>query len=137
MYVEKYLNISCKFVETKKNIMKKLLFVIAFVFVGSQAFSQIYIMTITEDDNINQCSSSYERTISKITPAGVETHICFDSRISTKLFAGLGLMIKLFKVVATSSRPLALQGMAKINVVPLLTSPYNCSPPPPPLPPRQ
>lgn len=63
--------------------MKKLLFVIAFVFVGSQAFSQIYIMTITEDDNINQCSSSYERTISKITPAGVETHICFDSRISS------------------------------------------------------
>jgi hypothetical protein len=62
--------------------MKKLLFVLAFAFIGSQAFSQIYIMTITEDDNINQCSSTYERTISKITPAGVETHICFDCRIS-------------------------------------------------------
>jgi hypothetical protein len=33
--------------------------------------------------------------------------------MSTKVFAGLGLMKKLFKVVGTSSRPLEVQGMAK------------------------
>ena len=62
--------------------MKKLLFVLAFVFIGGQAFSQIYIMTISADYDINQCLGPYEQTLSKITPAGVETHICFDSRIS-------------------------------------------------------
>ena len=36
----------------------------------------------------------------------------------TNSFAGLGLMIKLFKVVATSSRPLKAQGIAKYQVVP-------------------
>jgi len=39
-------------------------------------------------------------------------------------------MIKLFKVVATSSRPLEVQGMVKINVVPPYKNPFRCSPPP-------
>ena len=34
-------------------------------------------------------------------------------------------MIKLFKVVETSSRPLALQGMAKTKVVPLYKYPLE------------
>jgi len=34
----------------------------------------------------------------------------------TNSFAGLGLILRLFKVVGTSSRPLALQGMAKYQV---------------------
>ena len=62
--------------------MKRLLFVLAFAFIGQQAFSQIYIMTISANSDINQCLGFYEYTLSKITPAGVETHICFDSRIS-------------------------------------------------------
>tara|TARA_B100001769_G_C21840059_1_gene455846 strand:- start:44 stop:211 length:168 start_codon:yes stop_codon:yes gene_type:complete len=33
------------------------------------------------------------------------------------VFAGLGLMIKLFKVVATCSRPFEVQGMAKYHIV--------------------
>ena len=64
--------------------MKKLLFVLAFTFIGQQAFSQIYLMTISNRYDINQCAgiSAYTAsTISKITPAGVETHICFDPRI--------------------------------------------------------
>mgnify|MGYP001409957140 CR=1 FL=1 len=36
----------------------------------------------------------------------------------TKVFAGLGVMLKLFKVVATSSRPLEVQGTERKKVVP-------------------
>ena len=61
--------------------MKKLLFVLAFAFIGKQAFSQIYLMTISDNSAINQCTN-YDITLSKITPAGVETHICIDRRIS-------------------------------------------------------
>ena len=65
------------------NNMKKLLFVLAFAFIGQQAFSQVYLLTITDDSDINSCSIVHnETTLSKITPAGVETHICIDRRIS-------------------------------------------------------
>ena len=43
-------------------------------------------MTISDDYSINQCSAasgSDELTLSKITPAGVETHICFNRKISS------------------------------------------------------
>ena len=61
--------------------MKKLLFVLAFTFIGEQAYSQIYLMTISDDVSINQCTG-YDYTLTKVTPAGVETHICIDKRIS-------------------------------------------------------
>ena len=58
--------------------MKKLLFVLAFTFIGQQAFSQIVIVTLYND---NTCSSSQvDLTIS--TPTG-ETTTCISQSISS------------------------------------------------------
>jgi len=54
--------------------MKKLLFVLAFTFIGQQAFSQMYIVTIT-NTYVGGCASG-ERTLTTVTPTGVQTHIC-------------------------------------------------------------
>ena len=68
---------------SKTKTIKKLLFVLAFAFIGQQAFSQVYLITISDASDINSCSTfNNETTLSKITPAGVETHICIDRRIS-------------------------------------------------------
>ena len=63
--------------------MKKLLFVLAFTFIGQQAFSQIYIVTISSY-TIGGCSSDnpLERTLTTVTPTGIETHTCIPSYIS-------------------------------------------------------
>jgi len=63
--------------------MKKLLFVLAFTFIGQQAFSQIYIVTIAAP-GIGGCSSSNpeERTLTTVTPTGIETHTCIPAYIS-------------------------------------------------------
>ena len=60
--------------------MKKLLFVFAFAFIGQQAFSQMYIVTIA-DPIINGCTSFYERTLTTVSPTGAETHICINAFI--------------------------------------------------------
>mgnify|MGYP001212469848 CR=1 FL=1 len=59
--------------------MKKLLFVLAFTFIGQQAFSQLYIVVATD----NNCSvpgpgggTGYELDI--ITPSGVKTQKCIE-----------------------------------------------------------
>ena len=57
--------------------MKKLLFVLAFTFIGIQVFSQIYLVTINDAD-FGSCGVS-ERTITTIDPTGTETNICVDS----------------------------------------------------------
>ena len=87
--------------------MKKLLFVLAFTFIGGQAFSQVYIMTISDNDDINQCFSGNDYTLSKITPAGVETHICIDRRISQGALIAVNLEINSiisqgYKLIETS-----------------------------------
>ena len=46
--------------------MKKLLFVLAFTFIGQQAFSQMYIVTIA-NWNINGCDVSTELTLTTVT----------------------------------------------------------------------
>ena len=46
----------------------------------------------------------------------------------TKSVAGLGLILRLFKVVGTSSRPLAVHGMAKYQAVPVFTAVEPISP---------
>ena len=62
--------------------MKKLLFVLAFAFIGQQSFSQMYIVTIG-DFNIGGCSTNpYERTLTKVDPTGIQTHVCIPSHIS-------------------------------------------------------
>ncbi|MDG1719072.1 MAG: hypothetical protein P8H17_04520 [Flavobacteriales bacterium] len=67
--------------------MKKLLFVLAFAFIGQQAMSQIYIVT-TNYYSVGGCSnaSPYYITLSKTDPAGNTTNICIpktNSGIST------------------------------------------------------
>jgi len=60
--------------------MKKLLFVLAFTFIGQQAFSQMYIVTIAHY-NINSCSAN-EVTLTTVTPTGTETHTCIPEHIA-------------------------------------------------------
>jgi hypothetical protein len=90
--------------------MKKLLFVLAFTFIGGQAFSQMYIVTLANDININQCEigfPDYEITLSKVTPAGVQTHDCIPYRIAdgalTALNSELNSIISQgYKLIETS-----------------------------------
>ena len=42
--------------------MKKLLFVLAFTFIGEQAYSQIYLMTISDDVSIIEADSALVAT---------------------------------------------------------------------------
>ena len=59
--------------------MKKLIFLFAFVFIGQQAFSQMY-MVLIQDQNINNCpTSSSNLTLTTITPAGVINMSCIPN----------------------------------------------------------
>jgi hypothetical protein len=61
--------------------MKKLLFVLAFAFIGGQAFSQMYIVTIASY-GINNCpGGTTERTLTTVSPTGIETHTCIPAYI--------------------------------------------------------
>lgn len=61
--------------------MKKLLFVLAFTFIGGQAFSQMY-MVLIQDFNVNNCPGSWdELTLTTITPAGVINMSCIPNLI--------------------------------------------------------
>ena len=101
--------------------MKKLLFVLAFAFIGQQAFSQIYLITISDDENINSCYlSSNDITLSKITPAGVETHICIDRRISQGALIALNSEINSiisqgYKLIETNYKSSGLQYGGRLN----------------------
>ena len=67
--------------------MKKLLFVLAFAFIGQQAFSQMYIVT-TCLENLGNCSHSQnEITLLKVDPLGNETTVCIQNSV---LNGGLG-----------------------------------------------
>ena len=57
--------------------MKKLLFVLAFAFIGQQAFSQMY-MVFVQDWEIANCSGG-EITLTTITPAGVINSTCIPN----------------------------------------------------------
>ena len=71
--------------------MKKLLFVLVFAFIGQQAFSQIYLVTIVNDSSINSCYNVLypEATLTKVTPTGVETHICIPSTVNNGALTAL------------------------------------------------
>jgi hypothetical protein len=58
--------------------MKKLLFVLAFTFIGGQAFSQMYIVVL-DDGSIGNCSVG-EITLSKTNPTGSTTHVCIQAK---------------------------------------------------------
>ena len=63
--------------------MKKLLFVLAFTFIGGQAFSQIYLVTLS-DNGIGNCTNQ-EILLTKIPPAGAATYICISESIEDGL----------------------------------------------------
>jgi hypothetical protein len=58
--------------------MKKLLFVLAFTFIGQQSFSQMYIVTLSEVNvNVSGCDASIgEGTLTKTDPSGAQTYTC-------------------------------------------------------------
>tara|TARA_B110000238_G_C15746055_1_gene277175 strand:+ start:109 stop:477 length:369 start_codon:yes stop_codon:yes gene_type:complete len=56
--------------------MKKIFFIIAFVFIGQQAFSQMYIVSIL-NGTANSClNMNTEFTLATISPTGVLTKTC-------------------------------------------------------------
>ena len=64
--------------------MKKLLFVLAFTFIGQQAFSQMYIVTVFAINNLhplyNSCiNSNYDVVMTTIDPTGNLTYQCLPS----------------------------------------------------------
>ena len=58
--------------------MKKLLFVLAFAFIGQQSFSQMYIVTLSAvDPVVSGCDYSLgEGTLTKTHPSGTQTYTC-------------------------------------------------------------
>ena len=50
-------------------MIKKLLFVLAFVFIGGQAYSQMYIVAIVTP-NANGCASSERTNVFRCIPSG-------------------------------------------------------------------
>ena len=62
--------------------MKKLLFVLAFTFIGQQAFSQMYSLTVqgAQAQHPSSCPNvtSNDNVIIKIDPAGNATYICVE-----------------------------------------------------------
>ena len=64
--------------------MKKLLFVLAFTFIGQQVFSQLYIVSVLsiDSDPTNTCTySGYDLAIYVVDPTGVETVTCIDDDV--------------------------------------------------------
>ena len=85
--------------------MKKLLFVLAFVFIAEQAFSQIYLVTLS-DNGIGSCSNQ-EILLTKTPPAGPATFICIPESIEfglVPLNQELNNIISLgYKLIATNN----------------------------------
>ena len=64
--------------------MKKLLFVLAFAFIGQQAFPQMYIVIISDiaSNHPSNCSSNnYDRVMTTIDPQGNYTYTCMPSGV--------------------------------------------------------
>ena len=66
--------------------MKKLLFVLAFTFIGQQVFSQLYIVSVLsiDSDPTSTCTYSgydYDLAIYVVDPTGAETVTCIDDDV--------------------------------------------------------
>ena len=64
--------------------MKKLLFVLAFTFIGQQVFSQLYIVSVLsiDSDPTSTCTySGYDLAIYVVDPTGTETVTCIDDDV--------------------------------------------------------
>ena len=58
--------------------MKKILFVLAFAFIGQQAFSQMYMVTYGYKSS-NHPSNCPSNVLTKIDPTGNVTYTCIDN----------------------------------------------------------
>jgi len=62
--------------------MKKLLFVLAFTFIGGQAFSQMYIATILDQYYLPSAGCiNAEHILVKVNPSGVQTTTCIPETV--------------------------------------------------------
>lgn len=59
--------------------MKKLLFVLTLTFIGGQAFSQMYIVYFSDNDNDNSGCITESGLLTKIDPTGVVSYTCVDN----------------------------------------------------------
>ena len=62
--------------------MKKLLFVLAFAFIGQQAFSQMYIVTVCSSNSSNPSNcpyATYDVVMTTIDPQGNMTYDCMPN----------------------------------------------------------
>ena len=77
--------------------MKKLIFLLSFAFIGGQAFSQMYIVSLLQPD-INNCNGNSslgptEQTLCTISPTGVITMSCVQNGYGGgDITAGLALV---------------------------------------------
>ena len=63
--------------------MKKLLLVLAFAFIGQQAFSQMYIVVLSDWDSYPSAGCVQgEGVVLKIDPTGAETASCIGTTVS-------------------------------------------------------
>lgn len=85
--------------------MKKLLFVLAFAFIGQQAFSQMYIVVLGQYAS-GGCQSG-EIAVHKTNPTGSSTIVCIEQELSLGALDALNIelnsVINLgYKLVETS-----------------------------------
>ena len=100
--------------------MKKLLFVLAFAFIGQQAFSQMYIVTIA-DPGIGGCVSTAERTLTTVTPTGIETHTCIKRNISDGALIELNEELNIissqgYKLIESNYGGIGIIGVDDLNI---------------------
>jgi hypothetical protein len=63
--------------------MKKILFVLAFAFIGQQAFSQMYIVVLAVGDNYPSAGCNInENVLLKVDPTGAESATCIPILVS-------------------------------------------------------
>ena len=86
--------------------MKKLLFVLVFAFIGQQALSQMYIVSLQNPINYNNNSigcTSQEIVLIKVDPSGNQTQVCITSKVSVaNPNSGLGVLNQEFNAIINS-----------------------------------
>ena len=106
--------------------MKKLLFVLAFAFIGQQAFSQIYIATLTVNNNLSStCIAGF--LLTKIDPIGNTTYDCIGYAVISsnpqpliELNIGLNSIVSQgYKLIKVTS-PFSYTPSTNDNISPLL-----------------
>tara|TARA_B100001094_G_C17874517_1_gene643750 strand:+ start:62 stop:418 length:357 start_codon:yes stop_codon:yes gene_type:complete len=70
--------------------MKKLLFVLAFAFIGQQAFSQMYIVVLAQEERYPSAGCNQgEYVLLKVDPSGAESTSCLSRYVSNGFLSQL------------------------------------------------